>query len=102
MLPIGCVYSNPQHRPLAGRGCVYDTNGVAPTILTMRGGVISHMSLQNQSATDTSIKRLIHRGTGGQQGWVYSIHGIMPTLPASAFKDPPKIVVERNRNEPAK
>ena len=41
------------------------------------------------------IIRLIHRGTGGQQG-------LMATIPASCYKDPPKIVVldeVRNCNE---
>lgn len=39
------------------------------------------------------IIRLIHRGTGGQQGWIYSIEEIMSTLPASNYKDPPKILI---------
>lgn len=37
-ITIGCVYENPNNRPASGRGCVYDTNGIAPTILTMAGG----------------------------------------------------------------
>lgn len=39
------------------------------------------------------IIRLIHRGTGGEQGWIYSVEGILSTIPASTYKDPPKIVV---------
>ena len=39
------------------------------------------------------IIRLIHRGSGGQQGWIYSVNGLMSTIPASGYKDPPKIVV---------
>ena len=39
------------------------------------------------------IIRLIHRGTGGQQGWIFSIYGLMATIPSSCFCDPPKIVV---------
>lgn len=35
---LGCVYENPNNRPINGRGCVYDINGIAPTILTMGGG----------------------------------------------------------------
>ena len=42
------------------------------------------------------IERLIHRGSGGQQGWIYSVDGLMSTIPCSCYKDPPKIVV---RNE---
>ena len=30
---------------------------------------------------------------GGQQGWIYSVNGLMSTIPASGYKDPPKIVV---------
>jgi len=41
------------------------------------------------------IIRLIHRGTGGQQGWIYSVDGLMSTIPSSCYKDPPKIVVEK-------
>lgn len=68
VLPIGCVYSNPQHRPLAGRGCVYDPKGIAPTILTMSGGgVINHMLSQRQNENDAKILRLCHRGTGGNR-----------------------------------
>lgn len=31
----------------------------------------------------------------GQKGWIYSVDGIVGTLPASQYKDPAKIVVER-------
>ena len=41
------------------------------------------------------IIRLIHRGTEGQQGWIYSVDGLMSTIPSSCYKDPPKIVVEK-------
>ena len=45
------------------------------------------------------VKQLIHRGTGGQQGWIYSINGVIATIPASTYKDPPKIVViKENKN----
>lgn len=43
------------------------------------------------------IIRLIHRGTGGQQGWIYSVDGLMSTIPSSCYKDPPKIVVENEQ-----
>ena len=45
----------------------------------------------------TKIIRLIHRGTGGQQGWIYSIEGLISTIPASNFKDPPKIIVQNRK-----
>ena len=38
IISLGCVYENPNNRPKSGRGCVYDINGIAPTILTMGGG----------------------------------------------------------------
>ena len=37
-ISLGCVYKNPNNRPISGRGCVYDIDGIAPTILTMGGG----------------------------------------------------------------
>lgn len=40
---LGCVYNNPNNRPESGRGAVYDSYGIAPTIVTMSGGgVIIH------------------------------------------------------------
>lgn len=42
---------------------------------------------------ENGIIRLAHRGTGGQQGWIYGIDGILSTIPSSCYKDPPKIVV---------
>lgn len=39
---MGCVYNNPNNRPESGRGAVYSTYGIAPTIVTMSGGVITH------------------------------------------------------------
>ena len=35
---LGCVYNNPNNRPESGRGAVYDSYGIAPTIVTMSGG----------------------------------------------------------------
>ena len=34
---------------------------------------------------------------GGQQGWIYSVDGLMSTIPSSCYKDPPKIVVEKEQ-----
>ena len=45
------------------------------------------------------IIRLGHKGTGGQKGWIYSIKGVAPTIPATSYKDPPLIVLEGNNNE---
>ena len=42
------------------------------------------------------IIRLAHKGSGGQKGWIYSIEGIISTLPASQYKDPSLIVVSTN------
>lgn len=42
------------------------------------------------------IIRLTHKGSGGQKGWIYSIEGIISTLPASQYKDPSLIVVSTN------
>lgn len=51
---------------------------------------------------DTKIKRLCHRGTGGQQGWIYSTEGVMSAIPFSSYKDPPKIVVVKQRRDKVK
>ena len=45
------------------------------------------------------IIRLTHKGSGGQKGWIYSIFGIISTLPASQYKDPSLIVVYDERND---
>lgn len=37
-IALGCIYSNPKNIFMNGRGCVYHSNGIAPTILTMSGG----------------------------------------------------------------
>lgn len=38
VIRMGCVYNNPNNRPESGRGAVYSTYGIAPTIVTMSGG----------------------------------------------------------------
>lgn len=40
---LGCVYDNPNNNAKGGRGAVYDVNGIAPTIITMVGGVINRV-----------------------------------------------------------
>lgn len=44
------------------------------------------------------VKTLIHRGTGGQQGWIYDADYLAPCIPACTYKDPIKIVVVSERN----
>lgn len=51
------------------------------------------MKEQNKSNQNEVIK-LIHRGTGGQQGWIFSTNGAIATIPSSTYKDPPKIVIK--------
>ena len=29
----------------------------------------------------------------GQKGWIYSVNGCSPTLPATQYKDPTKIII---------
>lgn len=51
---------------------------------------------------NNEIIRLIHRGTGGQQGWIYSVYGVISTIPSCCYKDPPKILIDvarRDKNE---
>ena len=45
------------------------------------------------NAKEKGNKKNYSYGSGGQKGWVYSIDGIMGTLPASQYKDPPKILI---------
>ena len=38
----------------------------------------------------------------GQKGWIYSVNGYSPTLPATQYKDPTKILIDmawRDKNE---
>lgn len=41
VIKYGDVYTNPKNIKGNGRGAVYDTRGLAPTIMTMSGGVIN-------------------------------------------------------------
>ena len=43
--------------------------------------------------SENRIERLAHIGVGGQKGWIYSVNGCSPTLPATQYKDPTKIIV---------
>lgn len=50
--------------------------------------------LKNKFIETNKIISLAHIGTGGQKGWVYSSDGIAPTLPATQYKDPTKIIIK--------
>ena len=39
------------------------------------------------------IKVLAHIGVGGQKGYVFDPDGICPTLPATQWKDPTKVLL---------
>ena len=57
---LGCVYNNPNNRPESGRGAVYDSYGIAPTIVTMSGGIITHSQLcQERKYMKIAISALI-------------------------------------------
>lgn len=47
----------------------------------------------------SKIIKLGHIGVGGQKGWIYSVNGYSPTLPATQYKDPTKIVVKIIKRE---
>ena len=52
--------------------------------------------------SENRIKRLAHIGVGGQKGWIYSVNGCSPTLPATQYKAPTKILIDmawRDKNE---
>ena len=40
-----------------------------------------------------NIIKLSHIGSGGEKGWIYSVDGVVGTLPATQYKDPFKTVV---------
>lgn len=44
---LGCVYQN-NGVFLSGRGAVYDTNAIAPTVITMSGGGNKIMVIVNE------------------------------------------------------
>lgn len=86
---IGNLIENTtRNNPEVGR--VYDADGISPTLTNMAGGGSDSQRL----SSTPEICRLIHRGTGGQQGWIFGIDGLMATIPSSCFKDPPKILIE--------
>ena len=86
---IGNLIDNTKrNNPEVGR--VYDTDGICPTLTNMAGGGSDSQRL----SPEPEIHRLIHRGTGGQQGWIFGTEGLMATIPSSCYKDPPKILIE--------
>ena len=50
--------------------------------------------------TGSRVKAIGHRGTGGQQGIIYSDEGHSPTLNACSYKDPTKVrITDKRGNE---
>jgi len=50
--------------------------------------------------TGSRVKAIGHRGTGGQQGIIYSDNGDSPTINASVYKDPTKVrITDKRGNE---
>ena len=49
----------------------------------------------NKRENTNKIITLGHTGAGGQKGWVYSMNGASPTVPASTWKDPIKILYKK-------
>ena len=50
--------------------------------------------------TGSRVKAIGHRGTGGQQGIIYSDNGDSPTLSACSYKDPTKVrITDKRGNE---
>ena len=50
--------------------------------------------------TGSRVKAIGHRGTGGQQGIIYSDNGDSPTISACSYKDPTKVrITDKRGNE---
>lgn len=45
------------------------------------------------------IIKLGHIGLGGEKGWIYSIKGLFPTIPATTYKDPIKFIIKRSKDK---
>lgn len=48
--------------------------------------------------SENRIERLAHIGVGGQKGWIYSVNGCSPTLLATQYKDPTKVIISVRNN----
>ena len=63
------------------------------------GGVFP-IGESNATNTGSRVKAIGHRGTGGQQGIIYSDSGDSPTLSACSYKDPTKVrITDKRGNE---
>ena len=63
------------------------------------GGVFP-IGESNATNTGSRVKAIGHRGTGGQQGIIYSDNGDSPTLSACSYKDPTKVrITDKRGNE---
>ena len=71
---LGCVYDNPNNNAEAGRGAVYDINGISPTILTMSGG-------GNKPFVIIQVKKFLFKGEDkmSKQTTNYRIRRLTPT-----------------------
>lgn len=56
VLKIGEVYENPKRHSGNGRGAVYDSNGICPTLVTMKGGGNKPFVIIKEKAQNTAIK----------------------------------------------
>jgi hypothetical protein len=45
-----------------------------------------------EKTSENKIERLAHIGVG-QKGWIYSVNGCSPTLSATQYKEPTKIII---------
>lgn len=46
-----------------------------------------------EKMSENKIERLAHIGVGGQKGWIYSANGCSPSLTATQYTDPTKIII---------
>lgn len=46
-----------------------------------------------EKMSENKIERLAHIGVGGQKGCIYSANGCSPSLTATQYKDPTKIII---------
>jgi len=50
---------------------------------------------------EKKIKNLGYIGVGGQKGYVFDISGVIPTIPATTYKDAQKILIEVRNDKQA-
>jgi DNA (cytosine-5)-methyltransferase 1 len=59
------------------------------------GGVFPIAENNKSNTEQHGVEIVGHRGTGGQQGFIYGEAGIAPTLSACCYKDPTKVQVKQ-------